>query len=1475
MATPIAPVSTVAAESTGFSVNGNDEVTQIWKQVEDRVLLMAGGDNTRIQQSLSIEQVLSYLENAQDNDKKAAEKHSSLKRVLNDTLAVIETVGGIVADGASTVFQPADVCYNALTFVIKAWRGYQGMFESLTELLEQCVEFLNRLTYYAKSGMDAKLTKVACRHLQLFIEICDRALRLSHKRSKLMAFTKHLFLIDDDVKNLLVQMKNLVGEEHLLVSAQTFKSSNEAAANSRSNLTLAKKADTKLDVLMNDKNEQRRTEEIQKWKEALISALDFEPSEFNSSTREPKEPKERWRDIWRKHREVADGTGDWINEHQSFKSWMRGTSSSILGIEGGEGTGKTLLAANIIMLLQKPNAVDELNSKSAVSYYFIETDSKATTDKKDIGYSISKYLLWQLAKEDKAFLRSVAHICEKTKSFKNHQDMWMQLLLENDDRVNKDSVFFIVIDGLGDDIAILAQLLEKLSNNSARHRIRVLLTGKPSTFKTLRSMESVTFDKIGIEGSNGTDIELFIRARLERMDMLKDHDRPDVSEMRDRIFDTLKTKTRDYFKLSSVLDNIAQSSGDIGEINGYLEMAGQTGHHQLMKEIEQLNRTRSQREINEINEIIRWINSSCTWQDPGQMEAVLALRTSNESGQQTSLLSLRSKISTKYSLFSIIDGYVDYRLPEWKESIPHKRREKGAEGSSDSEEIHPAEINMLKHYLSNVCPKDVYDKFGFEDFFNNKLSRKGNYICQDSDNADIILALRCLTCLVEQRTDTIKRMHSYAQNHLYSHLKRTDLSLADRELRAEVGEKLVTLFTTEYGIESFLYLDPVSDMQESIYSLKSIPESWNPWLASEDGVDLLSMWFKDSAVLERVKGHEFVVAYNATGANRRDLLFALGLKQAASRLFREESSKRQSLDAFTFITSFLQKCTTKDSNLEERDNSLKDVWDPTIDMIHVVEVWSGERLGIEKDELWETQTAALLFYLSGGHITKEHAEYRARKALESNPDNWRALHTLAKVIESQDEATTILNRVIEGRARDTEWRAKETSNVILAEMLMDLGDKYWELGDNTALAIAAYFRSLDESRSLYTQYIRILRAFASRDEHECVVLFLDKLLNEPNIGARYAMDFITQSVIGTLEPFRSTFARAAQATDRWDVIDKFYTEMTTTKSREWSSVVFRRQYGLSLAEVKGDEEAGCAVLEALFKDATKLDDEEGRLFVIENLPADMVPIYARLAFRKDTPRETAETVHAKVKGLYKEFQSVKQTNISSVLIFARYFYLQGDGFLAKKLARDMVMQSLDLLSDDDLENDYISFWDLGLVFSTLGDEDNVFAAWDLMTRARKVEMNLYETKKKAWEEQKAKTQEKQQEATQDTNTTATEGETSEEQDDLSEPEIPNMQIAICDGGCGHEWTYPSEMWICADDLGRVQFHEDCYRKLIGGTLENKICDKDHAFYHIGKRKEEDLDKVEDGTVHVADRVITLEEWKNQIKAKYVDSEGIA
>ncbi|KAI0869430.1 hypothetical protein GGS24DRAFT_163990 [Hypoxylon argillaceum] len=1474
MATATTPVSPITARYP-FAANSSDEISQVWKQVEDRVLQMAGGDRAMIKPGLSIDEVLYCLDDAQADDKKAAGKYGAVKKIFNQTLQCIQTIGGIVADGASQVFQPANTCYNALTFVIQAWKGYEGIFESLAMLLEKCTQFLDRLSEYTKTEMDAKLTKVACQHLYIFVEICDRSMKLRQKRAKFAAFMKQMFLNDDGVQDLLSQMKNLVDKERGLVAAQTFRFSNEAAVNTKENLALTYS-------LVDDKNQQKRDIETKKRKQTLIGALEFESSAISGDTQEPVDD---WKKVWFKHKkELIDGTGAWISKNPLFTSWLKGSDSAkpILGLEGGDGAGKTLLAANIVMLLQKLRSADIFASRSAVAYYFLQTDSKATSIKRDIANSLSKSLLWQLAKADEPFLKSVAGICEKTKFFKNHyEDMWTQLLFENEERVNMDSVFFIVVDGLGDDVDGLTQLLQKLSVNPARQRTRVLLTGNTNTFGILEKAGGIKFDKIKLEASNAQDIELYITARMDGMDMLKDRSRPDISEVRDRILEDLKIATGgDYYKLSQVLDNIAKSGGDPTEIDDCLKAAGQTRPDQIIAEIKKLNEERTPKEIAEINEIILWVNDGRAWLQPSHMEAALALRAGKVTDQQASLLSLESKISTKYRLFHISDGDIDYKLSEAKDSIPLKKRERSDDKSSSGFiEIQPAEVNMLKHYLSNICPPDVYEKFGFDEFFDLKLVRKANYICYDADNAHITLALRCLSCLVEQRTDKTEKMHAYSYDCLYEHLKATDLSLADRDLKAEVGKMLVRLFTEEYGIQSLLSSgSSTGSLVDSVFSSQSIPPNWHSWIFSDDGVGLISTWFKDSAVIEGVSDAQLVMAYNTTDANHHEVLFELGSKLAAKKLFREKSTRSESLDMFVLLRGFLKKWTDKGPDLEEKSNSLDYLWKPTLEGIQLVEDWSQKSLGVNKDTLWETQMANLLLYVRGEHITNGHSEARARKALELDPDNWRASWTLARVVESQDEAVAILSGLIERLANNAEWHSQKTNKTSLAEMLIDLGDTYWRSTDRTALAVEAYLKSLDESRSLFRQYFVILEALAERKEFQSIILFLEKLIvdTDTDEDTNNITKFIAQTR-GISERFNTCLDGAVQSTGRWDILDKLYSKVVTGKADYFDLYAFRRQYGVSLAKTMGREEAGCTILERLFEDRSQLHEEDHVLWVVTYLPADIVPVYTKLATSKDTKQEKVEAIVDKVENLYKLFGTTTYARPDSNLAFARYFHLRGDDLRARKILKATVKQALEMLSDDDLDNDETSFWDLSRVFSTLQDEENVFAAWDLKAKARRATMAAYKAKEKELQEKKAKQEEKQDKTVVDgevpaDGTLANPDEAAGSSDE-KELEIPYMGIASCDG-CGDSWTYATGMWTCADDFGNIQFDEKCYEKLQAGKLENKICDKDHTFYHIGKRDEAVLDEVEDGSVLVGGRVITLEDWKGELKAKYVDFDAV-
>jgi hypothetical protein len=95
----ISPSSAKAPPLERRSSTLKDEIVDIWAQVQARVIQLAG-DDSKIQTDLSIEDVLSYLEKAQDMSSK---KDSSIRSAFERTLQFIDTVGGVVAGGAGEV----------------------------------------------------------------------------------------------------------------------------------------------------------------------------------------------------------------------------------------------------------------------------------------------------------------------------------------------------------------------------------------------------------------------------------------------------------------------------------------------------------------------------------------------------------------------------------------------------------------------------------------------------------------------------------------------------------------------------------------------------------------------------------------------------------------------------------------------------------------------------------------------------------------------------------------------------------------------------------------------------------------------------------------------------------------------------------------------------------------------------------------------------------------------------------------------------------------------------------------------------------------------------------------------------------------------------------------------------------------------------------------------------------------------------
>ncbi|CCT70647.1 uncharacterized protein FFUJ_06636 [Fusarium fujikuroi IMI 58289] len=1450
-----------------FGTNVDDEVSQIWKQVEIRVVQMAGGDSSKIKPNLDINSVLQHLDQSQSRDKKASEKYGTVKNIFNRTLQCIQTVGGIVADGASYVFAPAGTCYNALTFVIQAWQGYEGIFESLAGLLEKCIEFLERLTYYTDYGMDSKLTKIACQHLQIFVDICDHTLKLRSKRSKFAAFMKQMFLNDDGVQELLGAMKNLVEKEHGLVSAQTWKSSNEAAANSKDGLNLTKNMHNSL---VDDRKQKQHEKDINNWKLIIVNALDLDRTIIESG-REP------WDKTWKRHKSnILEGTGEWLFHDTRFTRWISGSEDSkrILALEGEEGAGKTLLASNVVVHLRKMKGSGK---RVVTAHNFLDIDTKSTTHANDANV-ISRHVICQLALAEEPVMKSMAGICEKSQSFSSTLDMWTQLLLENEDLSAMDVTFYIVLDGLGANAEVVISFLQRFSDNPVIQRTRILLTGNKQLFDTINLAGGVKMDKIVLGDANSTDLVLYINKRMDSMEILKNTARPGISDLRSKILSSLQSSTRgDYYKVERVLDSIARTD-DVHEIDALLQSAGNVRPDQIESDIEKLNQQRTPKEIAEINEMILWVNDARIWFSPAQIEAALALKAGPNAS--TSLMSIEAKIASKYTIFTTDSGLVQYKLGAIQEIIPLKKRDIVDSGSSSGfKEIQPAEVSIIKHYLSTICPSDLYQKFGFDDFFDLKMARKGNYIYRDPDNSQASMVLRCINCLTDQRSEKTERLLDYACSNLHVHLKETDLSLTDRSLKAQVGDALLRLFTEPYALDSLFGFHLLhEDADEVQFSKNDLPASWKTWILSDQGVNSLTKWLKDSAVIENIKSAPLVALFNAPDANRHLALFNPSAKVAAEDLFTKDTTQREAIRAYILLDTILNKDTpateeSKETNdgaqsseavpVDDKEKKTEDgeevdsVHSPASADIQWLEDWAQERIKVqEKGPKWEAQAALLLSYVASEKIPKSLAEERARKALSMDPESWVASYALSRVVESKEESLSHLEKVLDTLAKDTEWQNERSHKGILARVIYTLGDKYWEDGERQQEAIATYSKVFDLGMSihLFSGFSDVLQKYSIAGCWEPMITFFERLLDEPQDGPNAAGEFLMDRLLEPGEDFLSLLVKLFETSARYDLLETLFARAiakATSKGDQDYLFTIRYYYGKTLFSIKGHEEAGIAVWE-LYKSEATTELHERAVNLIDTY---MVPAWLELATSKDVDPTRAQGFFDKIEAAYIEFEALDSHDIEPTVAFAQYFRYRGDTDKAKQILRPRVTEALEMLSDDRTDNDLYSLYNLGHILAVMRDLPNHIACMDLMRLALRIAREEYIKAVANYEAEDIQME-----------IAMAKGETFI-RSYLSLPDEPETAIFWCDG-CRAEISFASEIWTCLSESGSIQLDDKCYRKLMEGRL-GPVCSKDHEHYWVPKRNMEEIDAVPVGSVKLGDEIISFEAWKDKIRDQYV------
>ncbi|KAJ5741022.1 hypothetical protein N7493_000894 [Penicillium malachiteum] len=1219
------------------------ELMELWAKIRDRVKDLAKRENKSVNENLDIGEVLANL------DKKEPGKKDKVKKCFGGTLTIIKKVGGIVSDAASQVFAPAAQCYNAISFLIDAYEGYQGAFDGLGELFEECTDYLNRLQYYVEGKMDAKLIRLAAQQLD-FGSKGENGIQ-GHVSGRRRHPTS------------LGEMAKLVNRERNLVSAQTFLSSRQAADAAREGLDTTKRVEGVISE-MQAKHKEVDSENIIKQALGLAG-----------------QPATPWRIRYREYlNQRLPETGQWIFGEPAFASWESGQSAAnVLAIEGGNGTGKSFLASAVIQRLLHKKSITETGPRVSTAYYFFEGTARDAVKHASNLETAAKSVVWQFTQAERHYKKSVAKICADSQDI-DPASISSELLFENPDLLDMNVLFYIVIDGLSGKMGEgMLRFLRRASAPKVTQRVRVLLTVDSECCQQLSTVDGVSLNSIPISSKSRTDVEMFIRSRMDSMIALSDRSRPGIPELRARICKELyRATTGDYFRVNLALDDISKREY-ISDIMSALKNAGKGRPAQIKKEIEGLNRNSSEAEISEINEIIIWIRRYREILTERQMTTALYAAVG-----ESSLLTLADKIKEKYPLFKITNkGEVTFRAPEVEELIPGKRGSSSAqvEGNDGPEAVSAGELAMVKHFLSTVCPQETYNKLEFEKFLETKKQHRSNRIYKsESHIEEAKMALTCLRLLTGETQQSNKDLLSYARSNFAQHLSSVNLALLDVEYKKLFGPHLTKLFMNPASIDIALNNDELpgpSTKQRQI---------GREFMLSDATAKLILQWLNDTAVILEIDSGDREWINGPLQVEGHRGLLSPAAKRMAIHLVQEPHFLPLTLDAFRFITNYLKK-------FEPSDDLHKF---GSVEQIEQVERWCEEVLEAQKDSLWHTQIGSILQF----YRHKEEAKGRAQQALEMDPKNWRASTLLSGLVEPHD-GLTILKPAANLLDSSGKWKHFYLERVGLAKMLFILAELSWQEKQIDA-AINFWTRAVEVDFTDYGRVIKCLQCYAKQEQWSEIITILRKV-DEKSTDELHGLAELIAAGGGRAFPHK-TILRAALHSEQLEFIVSVYERsIQLVDERGERATLCNLRYHCGRAAHALQNGSSRAIQH--WREALKIADP----YLLSMIISCIAPYYVQKAIASGSDTEAVSNYLREIETLLPEGVPEADVLIPPRVYVARYYWKQGNQVQAKQIARDIVHLSLDILSDDDEGNDLPAYNQLLSVFIAFGDVNNALA----------------------------------------------------------------------------------------------------------------------------------------------------------------------
>ncbi|GME51307.1 hypothetical protein GTA08_BOTSDO05102 [Neofusicoccum parvum] len=804
----------------------------------------------------STEDVLAMIQEDQEQGSKREEHRSNVRAVL-DRVVVI---GEFAAGGASAAFPPSELCSTAIFYLVQTAWEYGEQKTAIANLFSEMTTFLECFNIYANAGkvqerIDIRLKSQIRRLLQCFIWVCGRYTAVANEPA-LMRLLKAGIRYDNGVKDKLSEIQGLSNKISEMRDTRTH--------------VQVLNTDMAVESLQNVQMQKMEQKTSDRWQETIKKALNIDDAQLG------------WHETQNAHLEdIEDSTGSWLFERDDFRNWAgsrRSPTPPVFALEAGDGYGRSYLCAAIINYLQQ--TPPDPGFKTFAGFYYFDKDEKDTSSMK----KALRAIIWQLSisKGNKAFTRCFADKCEDSVPLSKPYDLWQHSVMECS---QPGSQIFIVIDGIGhasEDYWELAHIIrDVLSFEKDRISIRLLLTGAKADLDELRDHlqpdERSQITSLTVTDHNKSDLRQFISKRMRKVSKSWEPN-SDNEDFREEVVEGLLESTDgDYEKLNLNLEDISQKVGK-EEIRDVLKRANEPREETIKREVDRLEKTLGEREIDSLNEALPWIIlPRYDWPSLKQLKAVIFLQHGKKP-----LMSLQKLIQEKYAPLLVVDG----RLVRSYSTLKYFKKERGSQVSKETEaevssptlikqgtfdgtvlgpltrattfnntsRVHEVEVALVKRLLSTVCDEDLFAKFGFTDFFMRLQNHSGKSIHFERVDGHARIIHTCLKALCSQ--DKRSRAESeplvdYAITNLRWHLSQIDLPEFDHastQKRGAIGKLLYNLFMDKNCVEA--WLTPGRSQQIRQEWLTRTPRRNQKTLAEE-----VFKWFRDPDVVGGIGPH--------------------------------------------------------------------------------------------------------------------------------------------------------------------------------------------------------------------------------------------------------------------------------------------------------------------------------------------------------------------------------------------------------------------------------------------------------------------------------------------------------------------------------------------------------------------------------------------------------------------------------------------